>query len=1176
MTAPAWLNDRQPFPGSENGAFVASADPNMGYMPTPPSNNLEYSQLQMQQQQHLQQARQYQAQHQQHQQMQNGIMRHDSPAFQNPVYNTNQVIPAKRPRPREDSLATSPRQASGGLPNSRSQTPQSGAYPGYQGTMNGSQAFQSGPQYSPVQQVNGTAPSPMLSEQGFNPSMAPPRVQNMSPAVFSPTPQNFASQPSPVHSEHASRNGTPHNGVPPYGQGPTVPGTPTQPFNQPMHSPANASLNNPNGMGMNVMNQYQQMSQGMSPQQQQDRMEVIRRQSALRQMQSHGMQNRQFPGQPIGPGAPMNPYQQPGGRQPQQQPGQQAAMRARHAEQFVRGVHTMMQQRGLPFNPHLTVFGRQIPPYHLFMAVMQMGSSRRLTTAHAWGSLAQKFGFAPHQTPQAAQELHMYYQQNLLHYEFFYMHSRQQQQQQAMAQAQQMKGNMPNGVGPQVATQLSPGKRPMMNHQVAPNQHHAIPQASSSKRPAIAMRHNRPPSPQVRSSPRGVARSENPVPELSEKERFERYEGDYEHMPLPINPPLSPTFEPSLTDLDKARPVIHNGMHTDLEGDGHLWNQVTSLLKIRPSMPESVELGSINLRAISLSLKSGLPGEVKVALDTLLTVSTTPLNEPLRLDLCEDLLEALIECAEDQIDLLADNSPEISDAVVVANYQDVIRGAKLENLNVQEIPGPGSLAYDLDVAVRRLLCITNILRNLSYDEKSDNLPRPARLAESFVVKFVASAIRYLGTRSMLLRTHKNASDFSKDLVIFLYNMANKIELPSREEASYILSFLLSFAPQGGPYGLPVPSPSLPSSTEDPPPLCFSRYDSQIHRYYPPAIGTFAELLAKDDPNRNFYRSIFAIDSTTSNPPNDLFIRSFGFCIAGLPDRLDLKSDILTSKRAPFVAHGLLAAEILSSLIPPGAPSTSSTLTSNNGPSATALNGQHRHHPSQRAYQNLPAALLASTDAWAPCLSRLLSRDEIKYSGIKIIRKPHPNSGVQMLGEVEVFPGAAMLAEHGLALLRKLAEKAKSIAGANAVNASAGTATSATTLNGTKQHEPNRKQTKPNDGGQTADRTEKKRDKSKGKSPPFHLYPPPRAIDVHHQPHHHTTTRRKPTPFDTIIPPQERQLLTAMQSLKPDQRRLFAALMGPDHVSPPPPLGTTHPGKIAEVLRGLVALDGVGI
>ena len=1106
MTAPAWLNDHQPFPGSENGAFAASADPNMGYMPTPSSNNLEYNQLQMQQQQHLQQARQYQAQHQQQQQMQNGVMRHDSPAFQNPVYNTNQVIPAKRPRPREDSLATSPRQASSGLPNSRSQTPQSGAYPGYQGTMNGSQAFQSGSQYPPMQPVNGTAPSPMLSEQGFNPSMAPPRVQNMSPAVFSPSPQTFASQPSPVHSEHASRNGTPHNGGPPYGQGPNVPGTPTQPFNQPMHSPANPSLNNPNGIGMNVMNQYQHMSQGMSPQQQQERMEAIRRQSALRQMQNQGMQNRQFPGQPTGPGASMNPYQQAGARQQQQQPGQQAAMRGQQAEHFLRGVHGLMQQRGYPFNPHLTILGRPIPPYHLFMAVMQMGSSRRFTSLQIWGVLAQKLGFPPHHIPQAAQDLHMYYQQNLVHYEAFYMHSKQQRQQaiaQAQAQAQQMKGTMPNGITSQAVAQFSPGKHPMMNHQVAPNQHQVLPQASSAKRPTTMIRQNRPPSPQLKTFVRGFAMSERPMPKLSNRGRVKREGSDSEDMPLPINPPLSPTFEPSLTDLDKARPVIHNGMHTDLEEDGHLWHKITSLLKIRPSMPEGIELGSINLRAVSLSLKSGLPGEVKVALDTLLTVSITPLNEPLRLDLCEDLLEALIECAEDQMDLLAENSPEISDVVVISNYEDVIRSVKSENLSIQAIPEPGSLAYDLDIAVQRLLCITNILRNLSYDEKYENLPRPARLAESFVVKFIASAIRYLGTRSMLLRTHKNASDFSKDLVTFLYNMANKIELPSREEASYILSFLLSFAPQGGPYGLFSPSPPVSSSTIDPPSLCFSRYDPLIHRYYPPAIGAFAELLAKDDPNRNFYRAIFAIDSASSNPPNDLLIRSFGFCTAGLPDRLNPKFNILLRERAPFVAHGILAANILTSLIPQGAPSNSSALTGNNGSAAIASVGpRNHHHPSQRAYQNLPAALLASTDAWAPCLSRLLPRDEVKHSGIKVFRNQQPHRRGRMRREVVDFPGADMLAEHGLALLRKLTDKAKSIARVNAVNAQAGTAatTSAITTNRTKQQEQNRSKqtTTNNDGGrQTADissnrvdHTDKRRDQPKAK-------PPPPPIDVHH-------------------------------------------------------------------------------
>src|SRR5690606_12207919 len=80
-----------------------------------------------------------QFQNQQHQQMAaamaNGPMRNASPtSYQNPVYQTNPVIPSKRPRPHEDGIAASPRQNPNMPPPSRSETPQSGAFPGFQPT----------------------------------------------------------------------------------------------------------------------------------------------------------------------------------------------------------------------------------------------------------------------------------------------------------------------------------------------------------------------------------------------------------------------------------------------------------------------------------------------------------------------------------------------------------------------------------------------------------------------------------------------------------------------------------------------------------------------------------------------------------------------------------------------------------------------------------------------------------------------------------------------------------------------------------------------------------------------------------------------------------------------------------------------------------------------------------
>merc|ERR1712225_160861 len=131
----------------------------------------------------------------------------------------------------------------------------------------------------------------------------------------------------------------------------------------------------------------------------------------------------------------------------------------------------------------------------------------------------------------------------------------------------------------------------------------------------------------------------------------------------------------------------------------------------------------------------------------------------------------------------------------------------------------------------------------------------------------------------------------KDVITFLSNLAQSIELPGREQALCMIHFLLAFAP------CPPPN-SMNSDT-----VSFSSYDPAVHMYLPCAVDTLAKLLARDEPNRTHYKTIFASD-VASFPPFDLLTRMFGLAISTIPDE---KPD---SKRG-----GLLAVEILSNLAP---------------------------------------------------------------------------------------------------------------------------------------------------------------------------------------------------------------------------------------------------------------------
>lgn len=135
----------------------------------------------------------------------------------------------------------------------------------------------------------------------------------------------------------------------------------------------------------------------------------------------------------------------------------------------------------------------------------------------------------------------------------------------------------------------------------------------------------------------------------------------------------------------------------------------------------------------------------------------------------------------------------------------------------------------------------------------------------------------------------------KDTVIYLSNLAHTILLPGKEEALCLLHFLLSFAP------FPVPT-----MTES---VMFTTYNASIHKYTPAAVDSLAKLLARDEPNRSFFKAIFSGDGSMA-PQHELLTRAFGLAICPLPDQ-PRKPLAIADARKVFLMQGLLAADILS-------------------------------------------------------------------------------------------------------------------------------------------------------------------------------------------------------------------------------------------------------------------------
>lgn len=419
----------------------------------------------------------------------------------------------------------------------------------------------------------------------------------------------------------------------------------------------------------------------------------------------------------------------------------------------------------------------------------------------------------------------------------------------------------------------------------------------------------------------------------------------------------------------------------DLDGgyDIHALSELgTHIQRHMPQMPTVDEMGTIDTQAMTLSLASGIHGEVRYALDALAIISMDQ-RVSFELEKCNDLIDVLVDCAEEQLDLLSEEAVEVSDALDLPSYEDIMRGSRTEAEALQDVPAFGTQEYELDRAADKLLAITVVLRNFSFYEHNHRL-----LTTSTLMKWLSNTIRLLGTRNMLLRTYLNTQDFYKDMIIFLSNITQSLELASRDDALHVLHFLLAFAPQ-----------TSPSFTESKGKLVFPSFVPAVHRYLPPAVDCLAKLLARQDPNRVLYKSIFTATSSSlasSESPLDLLTRAFALSISVLPDRSkgsttnNTQLRIVEARKA-YLTQGMLAADILTTL----APSNSSELA---------------------------RAWLDSDDGWASSLLSLASL-------LSVEQPPRPAAagpkGPPPMGwDVESF---RQISYRALMMMKRLAEKA---------------------------------------------------------------------------------------------------------------------------------------------------------
>ncbi|KAF2219985.1 hypothetical protein BDZ85DRAFT_37528 [Elsinoe ampelina] len=966
-------------------------------------------------------------------------------AFGNQTFNVGQVIPSKRS---SDGMAMSPGPAQNNTLNtSRSQTPLQPGTP-FQG--------QPGQQFpNPYQhlQQSGSAnasPSPTIQNQQFRQPQPPQRMTSQSPANFNQMPHSTPGQMSPAPNQQHNMSMSPQaqqqNFSPNLAGGAGF----GQPFpNQAMM--AQGMQGGMNNMNPASMNQTAIMQAQLRQRQYQQRM--LQQQQSLQanaamaggQRQMAGSMGTPMGGQMPGQmGQQFNAGMQPGqgmanGQQlgQQQQHGQSGPSQQDKARQWLMTLQQQLHAQGKPFNANPQIGNKAINLYIIWACILNMGGSAKINAQNLWGEVATKAGA---EDPGAGAALKQAFDMYLSGYERQWLATKQAQRQQ-VAQAQMnarqmagMGGPQQSPTRPQQGTPQDAQQNNFMQQQAG--QQMGIPNQMQSQQNQM----QRPSSLQLQNgmSMPGMASPMTPQMDLHQQKRQASVKQDSvppqsatEASPAPSAKAASKSIkrENSVADTvpkqnDTEYITLKSHQADGVYGGYELPGLEVSATNIAMLAQESIRAQTMfiaDIRALTLSLQSGIASEVRYAIDTLADLSSKPVywKDPrvpqpvpgvMILDRCEDLLDAILDTLEDHIEILSEDVSEVTDGIDLISYEDLLRLTRLEQENLIEYPEPGTNAYTLRHAADRLVALMQILSNLSMDQFNH-----VQLSSREVISLLANTIRLMGTRHLFLRTYDNTMDFYKIAVTFLSNIAGaRLELPTRDDALHVLHFLLTFAPQ--------PPPSIHDAVTTGKPIHFTSYSPSLHRYSPAAVDTLAKLLARQEPNRNFFHSIFHA-SSPDHSSEDLFTRAFALSISFLPDRskgpllIDQELNLLRLRKA-YLGQGMLAADILASLLP--VPGSSQDQGQTNGHDGAGVNLAKLWLESS---SNWPAALLRVALLLAtnprvnenllPPQERPVRRD---MNGQVVRARDHS----VMFDEGNDVP--SITASRGLAMLRKLVER----------------------------------------------------------------------------------------------------------------------------------------------------------
>lgn len=251
-------------------------------------------------------------------------------------------------------------------------------------------------------------------------------------------------------------------------------------------------------------------------------------------------------------------------------------------------------------------------------------------------------------------------------------------------------------------------------------------------------------------------------------------------------------------------------------------------------------------------------------------------------------------------------------------YRELLEFSKEEMESLHQERRCQLYTFWKDAIVDRFLCITMILRNLSFTETNQS----CMVRDSAVFKFLFKSIRALGDNSNLVFSNRRRLCLQKDLITLLANLGLYISIPSPADAFSILLLTLSFSPEESPFK----KDKTEDSNET---VMFAEYSPTAHRYLGCAMDAFAKLIPRDPPNRGYFEDILLNTCTDEEylsllerhlqgrkmKPYEFLTRTFALAISTVPRGDFHGASKALESRKPLLQQSLLIAEHLAMMIP---------------------------------------------------------------------------------------------------------------------------------------------------------------------------------------------------------------------------------------------------------------------